>query len=132
MVSAIPIAIVSNAARVTVAAVLQDLIGVRAKDVFHDYAGWIMMILAMLLLWGEMVVDIQVVVGAAFGVALDHGRSSGRRGKEAWLRWRREVARVPRCGAGRLDLGSVRARRRVRDRVPFLSPKTFFSVSAVL
>jgi exosortase len=54
VVSAIPIAIVSNATRVTVAAVLQDLVSVKAKDFFHARAGWSMMILAMLLLWGEM------------------------------------------------------------------------------
>ncbi len=54
VLSAIPIAIISNATRVTVAAILQDLVSLKAKNIFHDYAGWSMMILAMLLLWGEM------------------------------------------------------------------------------
>ena len=36
------------------AAILQDLVSLKAKNIFHDYAGWSMMILAMLLLWGEM------------------------------------------------------------------------------
>ncbi len=54
LISAIPIAIVSNVARIVTAAILLDLVGPSAEEVFHVRgAPWFMMILAMLLLWGE-------------------------------------------------------------------------------
>ena len=37
VVSAIPIAIICNATRVTIAAVLQDRVGPSAEEVFHDW-----------------------------------------------------------------------------------------------
>jgi len=60
--SAIPIAVVSNVARVTVTGILYEmgrwwpnLIDPEAAQGFvHDWAGYFMMPLAMLLLWGEM------------------------------------------------------------------------------
>ena len=52
--SAIPIAIISNIARVTIAAILSELVGLWAEKGFHDYVGWIMMIFALMMLWAEM------------------------------------------------------------------------------
>jgi len=54
-VSAIPIAIIANVARITVTAILHDLVGAELADrVFHDLAGWFMMPLAIVLLMGEL------------------------------------------------------------------------------
>ena len=52
--SAMPIAVISNVFRVTVAGILQELVGPWAMKIFHDYVAWVMMIVAMLLLWGEL------------------------------------------------------------------------------
>ena len=52
--SAIPIAIISNIVRVTIAAILSELVGLWAEKGFHDYVGWIMMIFALMMLWAEM------------------------------------------------------------------------------
>jgi len=62
-ISAVPIAVVSNMTRITVTAVLYEMARKwpnvmsteTAEWVFHDMAGFLMMPLAMLLLWGEMV-----------------------------------------------------------------------------
>ena len=55
VVSAIPIAIISNAARLTVLAILQDRVSLAAKDFFHyRAAAFFVMGLAMLMLWGEL------------------------------------------------------------------------------
>jgi exosortase/archaeosortase family protein len=51
--SALPIAIVSNVARVSLTGILQDLVSPAAGQVVH-HNGWFMMIMAMLLRWGEM------------------------------------------------------------------------------
>jgi exosortase len=52
--SAIPIAVFSNVMRITLTGVVQHLISVEAGKWFHDYVGYFMMPLAMLLVWGEM------------------------------------------------------------------------------
>ena len=53
--SAIPIAVFSNVLRLILTALLQEFIGREvALKVGHDMAGWAMMPLALLLLWGEM------------------------------------------------------------------------------
>src|SRR5207245_1137782 len=50
--SAIPIALFANVTRITVTAILHELVGGRAARVFfHDLAGWFMMLLALALLW---------------------------------------------------------------------------------
>src|SRR5262245_25584611 len=50
--SAVPIALAANVARITATGVLYELFGRRvAAAVFHDLAGWLMMPLALLLLW---------------------------------------------------------------------------------
>jgi exosortase len=54
VLSAVPIALLANIARITVTAALHDLVGSEeANRFFHDGAGWFMMPLAVALLWGE-------------------------------------------------------------------------------
>ncbi len=53
--SAIPIALVANISRITVTGVLHKTAGHELADrVFHDLAGWLMMPLALALLWLEL------------------------------------------------------------------------------
>jgi exosortase len=53
--SAIPIALVSNIIRITVTGVLHELVSNEfANEVFHDWAGWLMMPLALAMLWVEL------------------------------------------------------------------------------
>jgi exosortase len=53
--SAVPIAIVSNVVRITATGVLHELSNAKlAEAVYHDFAGWLMMPLALGLLWLEL------------------------------------------------------------------------------
>jgi exosortase len=53
--SAIPVAVTANVARVTVTSFVHDVLGRRWADVvFHDLAGWLMMPLALGMLWLEL------------------------------------------------------------------------------
>jgi len=53
--SAVPIALVSNIARITVTGLLHELVDSDfANRVFHDLAGWLMMPLALGMLWLEL------------------------------------------------------------------------------
>jgi len=62
VVSAIPIAVVSNVLRITITALLHELAGAELADrVFHDLAGWLMMPLAIVLLMGELTLIRQVI-----------------------------------------------------------------------
>ncbi len=55
VVSSIPIAVVSNVVRITLTGFLHVWVGSRLADmVFHDLAGWLMMPLALVMLWLEM------------------------------------------------------------------------------
>jgi exosortase len=55
VLSAVPIAILSNVARITVTGVMYEVAGPKwANLVFHDLAGWLMMPLALVILWGEL------------------------------------------------------------------------------
>ena len=55
ILSAAPIAIIANITRITVTAVLHETAGHQlAEMVFHGLAGWLMMPLAVLLLWAEL------------------------------------------------------------------------------
>jgi exosortase len=52
--SAVPVALVANVARITTTAVLSETVGKEfAQAVFHDWGGWLMMPLALALLWLE-------------------------------------------------------------------------------
>ena len=53
--SAVPIAVVANVVRITATGILYETAGAElAEAVYHDLAGWFMMPLAVVLLWGEM------------------------------------------------------------------------------
>jgi len=55
LLSAAPIAVFSNVVRVTVTGMLYETAGQRLGDlVFHDLAGWLMMPLALLVMWLEL------------------------------------------------------------------------------
>jgi exosortase len=55
VVSAVPIAILANVARITVTGVAYETVGAEtANALFHDLAGWLMMPLALSLLWLEL------------------------------------------------------------------------------
>jgi exosortase len=55
VLSAIPIALVANVVRIAVTGALHGAIGGEVADiVYHDLAGWLMMPLALVLLWAEI------------------------------------------------------------------------------
>jgi exosortase len=54
LASAIPIAVVSNVFRVTVTGILQEMAGPQWGKLFHDWAGWVMMVFGLVLLWVEL------------------------------------------------------------------------------
>jgi exosortase len=66
LASAVPIAVAANVLRITVTGVLYKLVGGEtAEMVFHDLAGWLMMPLALFLLWAETRVFGWVIVDRA-------------------------------------------------------------------
>lgn len=55
VLSAAPIAIVCNVARITATGVAYQWVGEESANlIYHDLAGWLMMPMALLLLWGEL------------------------------------------------------------------------------
>ena len=55
--SAVPIAVISNVARITVTALLYEHVSEElGQKVFHDLAGWFMMPLAIILVWIEVTI----------------------------------------------------------------------------
>ncbi len=55
VLSAAPIAIMCNVVRITSTGVAYQLVGEESANlIYHDLAGWLMMPLALLLLWGEL------------------------------------------------------------------------------
>ncbi|MBN9523785.1 exosortase/archaeosortase family protein [bacterium] len=61
--SAVPIALAANVARITVTGVLHKTAGSEIADrVFHDLAGWLMMPLALVLMWAELAVLGRLIV----------------------------------------------------------------------
>jgi exosortase len=54
IVSAAPIAIVSNVFRIVLTGILYEWVSKDVGNFIHDNAGWLMMIWAMLIIWGEM------------------------------------------------------------------------------
>jgi len=55
LVSAAPIAVIANVARITATGMAQEWFGPEAaRKIFHDWAGWMMMPFALILLWIEL------------------------------------------------------------------------------
>ncbi len=63
VLSAVPIAFCANVVRITATGFMRELVGTRiAEAVYHDLAGWLMMPLALLLLWAELWMLSQLLV----------------------------------------------------------------------
>jgi exosortase len=80
IVSAAPIALAANVARITVTGMVHDLAGSAAANlIFHDLAGWLMMPAAVLLLWLELWVlgRLLVVPGPSRPVSLGYVPGTG-------------------------------------------------------
>ncbi len=75
--SSIPIAIIANVLRITLKGAFQEWISVAAGNWVHDYAGWIMMPLAMLMLWGEMTLISRLIVEVPSKGPLSLGEGAG-------------------------------------------------------
>ncbi len=74
-VSAVPIAVVANILRVTVTGVLYDTVsGETAHTFFHDVAGWLMMPLALGMLWVELKILDRLFVAAPISARLPAAR----------------------------------------------------------
>ena len=55
LVSAVPVAVLANVVRISLTGVLYNTAGKELGDrVFHDFAGWMMMPIALVVLWGEL------------------------------------------------------------------------------
>jgi exosortase len=68
LVSAIPIALLANVARITATGILIETAGSQvAQAFFHDFAGWLMMPLAVGLLWIELRVLSRLLVERPLG-----------------------------------------------------------------
>jgi exosortase len=68
VLSAVPIAVAANVLRITATGVLLTTVGERAGQlVYHDLAGWLMMPLALALVWLELRVLDRLLVSAASG-----------------------------------------------------------------
>jgi exosortase len=62
LVSAVPIAIFSNVARITLRGAFAEWVSPQTGEWVHDNLGWFMMPLAMLVLWGEMALLSRLIV----------------------------------------------------------------------
>jgi exosortase len=57
VLSAFPIAVIANILRITITGVLYEMVNNEtAKHLFHDYVGWLMMVIGLILLWIELFV----------------------------------------------------------------------------
>ena len=85
LVSAVPIAVVSNVMRIAVTGMLCEWVGKSVGMFVHDWAGWWMMILAIVLIWGEMsllsalIIEVPIEGPLSFGGGGGGGGPSRRR-----------------------------------------------------
>ena len=73
LLSAVPIAIISNVARIVLTGMLYEWVSANVGNVIHDYAGWWMMIPAMLMIWGEMALLSALLIETAVEGPLSFG-----------------------------------------------------------
>ncbi|MGA2066658.1 MAG: exosortase/archaeosortase family protein [Thermoguttaceae bacterium] len=90
LLSAIPIAVLSNIARITLNGMFSEWVSHQAGEWVHHYLGFIMMPLAIVLLWGEMALVSRLIVPVQTQgpVPLDEGaapRAGGRHAAAALL-----------------------------------------------
>ena len=75
--SAVPVALISNILRITLTGVLFETVGSRvALVIYHDLAGWLMMPLALGLMWVELKMMSRLLVSPPPEVPLDIGLDS--------------------------------------------------------
>jgi exosortase len=68
VLSAVPIALIANVVRITLTGVLTETTGREVgQAIFHDWGGWLMMPLALLLLWAELRLLSWLLVNPAAG-----------------------------------------------------------------
>ncbi len=77
IVSAVPIAILCNVARIVLTGMLQEWVSVGVAYFIHDYAGWWMMVAAMLMIWGEMALLSALLIEASMEGPLSFGERGG-------------------------------------------------------
>ena len=99
VLSAIPVALLANIARITLTGVLHETIGGQIADKFyHDLAGWVMIPFALVLYWCEIWIFSHILVEMEAMPVLV-GNSNGRR----WAANRspRPLPNLPRASRGR-------------------------------
>lgn len=77
IVSAIPIAVVSNVVRIMLTGMLMEWVNADVGLFFHDKAGWFMMPLAMLMIWGEMSLLASLLIETTMEGPLSFGDRGG-------------------------------------------------------
>ena len=71
VLSAIPVALIANIARITLTGILHETVGGPAADHFyHDLAGWVMILFALLLYWGEIWLLSHILIEAEYAPVL--------------------------------------------------------------
>jgi exosortase/archaeosortase family protein len=69
LASAVPLAIISNVMRLAVTALAQEWISREfSENTVHQWAGWLMMPFALLLLWGELALIRRVFIEPGGGI----------------------------------------------------------------
>ena len=77
IVSAVPIAIISNVLRIVLTGMLYEWVSADVGNFIHDYAGWWMMIPAMLMIWGEMALLSALLIETSMEGPLSFGDRGG-------------------------------------------------------
>jgi len=99
ILSAVPVALLANIARITLTGVLHETIGGQIADKFyHDLAGWVMIPFALVLYWCEIWIFSHILVEAEKTPVLV-GISSGRRWSANRSPW--PLPTLPRASRGR-------------------------------
>ena len=99
VLSAIPVALVANLARITVTGILHETISGQIADKFyHDLAGWVMIPFALVLYWCEIWVFSHILVEAEKTPVLAGISTSGRCSAN---RSTRPLPNLPRASRGR-------------------------------
>jgi exosortase len=77
IVSAVPIAIISNVMRIVITGMLDEWWKPSVGEFVHDNAGWLMMVWAMLMIWGEMTLLSALLIEAPSEGPLSFGDGIG-------------------------------------------------------
>ncbi len=77
IISAVPIAIISNVVRIVLTGMLYEWVKQGVGNFIHDNAGWWMMILAMLMIWGEMALLSALLIETSMEGPLSFGDVGG-------------------------------------------------------